>query len=623
MKQRVYIVLSILVLMAFVSVNAFAQEYNLGEVIVSATKTEAYQAEIGSSTTVITAEEIKKRGKVTVVELLRNVPGVSVTQQGELGGFTQLYLRGGAPGHTMIMIDGVEVKYLMEHDGGFFDFAHLTTNNIERIEIIRGPQSTLYGSSAMSGVINIITKKGEGKPKFSISSDAGSQNTFRELLGLSGSTEKINYSFSLSRVDSAGISSAAGGAEKDGCGITNASSCLGVKVFDDSELNLVLRYTDADIDLDDGADQDDPNSIAEKRMLSSKIQLDQPLTDWWKHKVFFSFLDTKRNYKDSADSIDTTEDSDSWYKGNIKKIDLQHDFFPFDFDTITCGFDYKEERGSSYYRSGTWISKIDRKSVDNKGYYLQNQLKLWEEFFTTVGVRIDDHELFGTESTYKISSAYFIPQTGVRFSANWGTGFRAPSVYQLYSSYGDPSIKPEKSESYDFGFEQSLFENKVSFGATYFHNEFKQMIGWDWVTWKYANIDKAKTSGIEIEASVNPMEKLTISANHTFLEAEDETTGLELTRRPKNKSNLDINYGLFDKGNINLGVTRVGHRWVDSDNTQKMKPYTKVDLAAAYDLTENFQIFGRIGNLFDKKAQEVYGYSTPEASFSAGVNASF
>ncbi len=626
MRKKILILMGMLILVA--TNNIWAEQgrsirkYDLGEVIVAATKIEQYQAEVGSSTTVITAQEIEKRGKMTVVELLRTVPGVSVTQQGGLGSFTQLYLRGGAPGHTMVMIDGVEVKYLMEHDGGFFDFAHLTADNIERIEIIRGPQSTLYGSSAMSGVINIITKKGMGRPKFNISSEAGSHNTFRESFGLSGGTEKIDYSFSVSQVDSDGISAAAGGAEDDGCEITNISGRLGFKVLDDSRLSLVLRYTDAESDIDDGANQDDPNYTIGKRMFASKIQFDQPLSNWWEHKLSFSFLDTERMYKDFPDDVDTGDNTHSWYNGDIKKFEWQHNFFPFDFDTIICGFDYKEERGfADGYHAGS--TRFDRKTVDNKGYYLQNQLKLWEKLFTTVGLRTDDHQLFGTETVYKVSNAYLIPETGTRFKANWGTGFRAPSLYQLYSSYGDPNMKAEKSESYDFGFEQSLFEDVASFGITYFHNDFKQMIAWDSDVSKYANIDKAETKGIEIETSVKPMEHLTISANHTFLDAENRATGLKLTRRPKNKTNLAVNYGFSDKGNIDLSITRVGHRWNNSANTRKMKPYTKVDISTTYDLTEAFQLFARIENLFNKKYQEVYGYATPGVCFYSGVKATF
>ena len=628
MRKKILVLMGALVLLMVNTIWAgeektTAAKYNLGEVVITATKTEQYQAEVGSSTTVITAEEIEERGKMTVVELLRTVPGVSVTQQGSLGSFTQLYLRGAAPGQTMVMIDGVEVKYLMEHDGGFFDFAHLTTENIERIEIVRGSQSTLYGSSAMGGVINIITKKGAGKPKFDLSFEGGSHKTFRELLGVSGGTEKIDYSLSASRVDSDGISSAAGGVEDDGCEINNFSSRLDFKMLDDSRLNLTLRYTDAEFDIDDGANQDDPNRTAEKEMFVSNLQFDQSLADWWKHKVSCSFLNTERKYKDPSDSVDTTEDSEDWYKGDIKKIEWQHDFFPFDFDTLTCGFDYKEERGSSYYRSGTWIEKIDRKSLDNRGYYLQNQLKLGERFFTTAGIRVDDYQLFGTENTYRFSSAYLIPETGTRLKANWGTGFRSPSVYQLYSSYGDLNLNPEESESYDFGFDQNLFDGTISFGATYFHNDFKQMIGWDWAAWKYANIDKAETKGVEIEASFQPAESLIITANHTFLETKDKTTGLELSRRPKNKTNLGINYRFLDKGNVNLGLTHVGKRWGNSANTLKIKSCLKVDLSASYELTDNVRIFGRVENLFDKKYQEVYGFATAGRSFYAGAKVTF
>ncbi len=628
MRKNVFILAGILVLNAS---SIQAQEsnvkpaYNLGEIIVTATKAEAYQAEVGNSTTVITAEEIKKRGKPAVGELLRTAPGVSVARSGGPGSFTVLRLRGGEPGYTMVMIDGVEVKYPMEHSGGFFDFAYLTADNIERIEIIRGPQNTLYGSSAMDGVINIITKKGEGKPKFNISLEGGSYNTFRELIGLSGGVEKIDYSFSASRIDSDGISSAAGGAENDGCEINNISGRLGFKAFDDSELSLILRYTDAQSDIDDGANDDDPNYTVEKKMFSSQIQLDQPLTGRWEHKISFSFLDTERNYKDSSDSVDTIEDEDSRYKGDIKKVDWQHNFFPSDSDTITCGFDYKEERGSSKHRSGELISNLARKSVENKGCYLQNQLKLKERLFATIGTRVDDHRLFGTENTYKVSSAYLIPETGTRLKVNWGTGFRSPSIYQLYSSYGDPDLNPEESKSYDFGFEQNLLGNKASLGITYFHNDFKNLIDYSFAASKYENIGKTKTEGIETEADFKPIKDFTISANYTHLDSEDKNTGLELLRRARNQAGLNLNWQFLEKGNFDLGITYVGKRkdYTPYPVRGTNKAYTKVDISASYEFAGGFRLFGRIDNLLDKKYQEVYGYAAPGASFYAGVKICF
>ncbi len=630
MKNKSLILTGILVFGMFCSIRAGKVQkpdvkYDLGEVVVTATRTELHQAEVGSCSTVITAKEIEDRGKMTVVELLRTVPGISVSQNSGLGSFTVLRLRGGEPGYTMVMIDGVEVKYSMEHSGGFFDFAHLTTDNIERIEVIRGPQSTLYGSSAMSGVINIITKKGEGRPKFNVSLEGGSNNTFKETLGLNGDTEKADYSLSVSRIDSDGISIAAEGDEDDGCAITSYSGSFGLKLYSDTVLKLVLRYTDAETDLDDGANDDDPNSTAEKKIFSSKIQFDQALTDWWEHKLFFSFSGSKRVYDDPADDIDITEDIDSWYKGDIKKIDWQHNLFLTDFDELTFGFDYKEGRGETYYRSGTYITEVEREIVSNKGYYIQNQLGLWQRFFTTLGIRTDDHQLFGAETTSRISFSYIIPQTGTRFKGNWGTGFRSPSIYQLYSSYGDPDLKAEKSESYDIGLEQSLFEDRVSFGVSYFHNDFRNLIDYSFASFKYENIGRAETRGVETEFGFKPAEELTVNINGTYLETKDNETGSELLNRPKMQVNLDINWRFLERFNSNLDISYVGESqqitaW---PAVGRNDPYTMVNIAASYDFAEYFQIFGKVGNLFNKEYQENYGYNKLGVSFFAGIKAAY
>jgi vitamin B12 transporter len=207
-------------------------KYYIGEVIVTATKTEQSQGEVGSSTTVITAEDLKKTGKKSVGEVLRDVPGVAVMQNGAFGGSTSVYLRGSKPGHTLVLIDGVEVNDPISTDRSF-DFAHFTTDNIERIEVVSGPQSTLYGSDAMGGVINIITKKGKGRPKFELSSEGGSHQTFRESIGFGGGTEKLNYSISALRLDSEGISKAIDGSEEDGYENTTISSKTGYRIFDD------------------------------------------------------------------------------------------------------------------------------------------------------------------------------------------------------------------------------------------------------------------------------------------------------------------------------------------------------------------------------------------------------
>jgi vitamin B12 transporter len=598
-----------------------AAGHELEKIIVTATKTEAYQAEVGSSSTVITSKDIRKTAKFTVKELLRDVPGVTVAQSGSFGGLTSIYLRGANPGYTLVLIDGIEVNDPIKSDSSF-DFAHLTTDNIERIEVVRGPQSTLYGSDAMGGVINIVTKKGKGKPKWEISSEGGSHNTFRESANLTGSTKTLNYSLSASRLDSEGISKARGGAEKDGYKNTAISSKIGYKISDSSQLILVTRFTDAKTDLDDGAYDDDPNNIAWWRNIAGKIAFEQAINSIWDHKFSFSYSQTQRKYKDEPDSVDTADNTHNWFKSDTEKFEWQHNVCPVDWDTITGGFEYGEERGFGDGRKAS--DRFDRKTVDSTGYYLQNQFKFWENLFITPGLRVDNHELFGTETTYKISTAYSIPRIGARLKANWGTAFKAPSLYQLYHpTYGDSNLKPDESKSYDFGFGQSLWEGRFSFGTTYFYNDFKNMIDYDTATSRYKNIGRAETKGIETELSFRLIKDLTTAINYTYLKTKDKNTGKKLTKRPENQVGLNLNWAFLRKWNLNLGASYVGHNWDNSANTRNVKPYVKVDLSTSYELSDNFQVFGRIENFFDRRYEEVRGYATPGRSFYMGGKVTF
>ncbi|MCM8831960.1 MAG: TonB-dependent receptor [Candidatus Omnitrophica bacterium] len=631
MKKKILFFFGILVVFIIGNVLADQKKYDLGKIIVTATKTLNYQAEVGSSTTVISEDEINRSGKKTVYEVLKGIAGVSVVQNSAFGGVTSIYLRGAKPAHALILVDGVEVNDPMSTDRSF-DFAHLTVDNIERIEIVRGPQSTLYGSDAIAGVINIITKKGEGKPTLSGYFEAGSHNTFKENLVLAGNLDKLDYSVSVSRLDTDGINKVASGSEDDGYKNTVISSKIGYKIFDNSELSLVTRFTDAKTSLDDGSYDDDPNYTGWWKDFSLKSTLSQSINSWWSQEVSFSYHNVRRKYLDEKDVFEPNDYENSWYKGNNKKIEWQHNFYPVDWDTIIFGFEYEEEAGSSYYYSesiwGPYESKFDRKKVNNKGWYLQNQLTLWEALFITGGFRLDNYKLFGTETTYKISTAYLISQTGTRLKANWGTGFKAPSLYQLYSNYGSPELKPDESKSYDFGFEQNLFDNKVSFGLTYFNNDFKNMIDWDSATSKYKNIGKAETKGWELETKFLPFDTFTIGANFTYTDTKDETTGSQLLRRPKREANFDINWKFLPKVNLNLGITYVGAR-ADIDYTSwpsqriTKKAYTLVGLATSYDVTENFQVFTRFENMFDKKYQDVHGYAMPRREFYGGIKIRF
>jgi vitamin B12 transporter len=616
------------------------KEEKTEEVVVTATRIETASREVGSSITVITNQQIEERQNTTVLEVLRTVPSLDVVQLGGPGGQTSVFIRGAKSEHTLVLIDGVEMNDPIT-PGRSYDFANLTTDNIESIEIIRGPQSTLYGSDAIGGVINIITKKGKGKPRGFVSAEGGSFNTFREKAGVSGGNQWANYSLGISRWDTNGISAANekdGNHEKDDYENTSISTRLGVTPTENSDADFVLRYINARADIDNygGVGGDDPNNTADLEQLFFRTQVRLSLfNDLWEQKLGFSLTDLDRDYHNDTDADHPSDLDRSSYYGKILKFDWQHNLYLHETNTLTLGIENEEEKGKSKYYSesawGPYTSNFKEKIAQTTGYYLQDQIKLWDSWFTTLGVRLDDHSRFGSETTYRITSAYLIQQTGTKLKGSFGTGFKAPTLYQLYSQYGNQNLDPEESTGWDIGVEQSLFDKKLILGATYFSNEFDELIefvGYESGTSKYINVAEAEARGVEVFASVCPIDDLTFLASYTYTDTEDKATGKDLLRRAKNKFGLDVNYRFIGKGNVNLGLVYVGKR-DDNDYSSwpakrvELDDYLLANLAASYDITRNIQIFGRAENLLDEDYEEVKGFGTPGISAYAGGKLSF
>jgi len=643
MKGLISILLSLTLFILF-PVSLFAQEKEviLEKVVVTATRVETPMEEIASSVTVISSKEIERKQKTTVLEVLKGLPGLDVVQNGGVGGATSIFLRGANSEHTLVMIDGVEVNDPIS-PGRSYDFAHLTVDNIERIEVIRGPQSTLYGSDAIGGVVNIITKKGEGKPKFFLSAEGGSFTTFREATGISGGNKWVNYSFALSRFDTEGISTASkkdGNYERDGYENTSLSAKLGFKPMDNLGIDFILRYMDAKTELDNfaGVGGDDPNYVQKSNQFLFKTQVGLSLFDQvWSQKLGLALNDHNRDIKNKKDSQHPFDYEKGRYDGQLLKFDWQHHLQLHKTNALMFGLEYEREEGKSkYYWESLWgpgQSIFPKKTANIKGYYIQDEIKLWDRLFATLGIRIDDHSRFGSETTYRVAPAYLIKETDTKIKGTFGTGFKAPTLYQLFAPatlwgpIGNKDLKPEKSKGWDFGVEQNFFKNRVTLGATYFRNDFKDLIQFDWGQ-GYINIAKAKTEGVELFASAKPIDDLTLRINYTYTDTEDKTTGEALIRRPKNKIGFDINYHFLNNGNVNLGVIYVGKRddldfSISPSRRVKLDQYTLVNLAVSYDITKNFQLFGRVENLLDKEYEEVKGFGTPGLSFFGGMKLSF
>lgn len=615
--------------------------YRMNEVVISATKTLSNSIELANSISVIDSVQISNSNSNNVFNVLKNETGISFTGQGGNGTLSNLYIRGANSSHTLVLIDGVEVN-LTNDPSGVYDFSALPIDNIDRIEILRGPQSTLYGSDALAGVINIITKKGSGSSKFSLLTEGGSYNSYKAQLGVNGSLQKLNYSIALSRTGSDGFSNASekyGNTEKDGYTFNNLSSIIGYNITENAEVNLYTRFTKSESDYDQfgGAFGDDPTYVFNQEEFfvrgEGKVK---SLNGMWDQKLGISFFRNVRKY-----SYDTSASnifySHSLYDGRKYKLDWQNDFQITESNLLTGGVDFEYEEMSSEYFSFNYVGLPDYASIfplrNSKTIsgYLQHQINIDKRFFASIGLRVDDHNQFGSQFTYRFAPAYLILETSTKIKATLGTGFKAPSLFYLYdSSYGNEKLNPEKSFGWDIGVEQFLSQDDFSIGVTYFNNKFSDMFGFDNVTFKTININKAETNGVEVFTKAIFFNSLIVKANYTYTKALDKSENTpsfdqKLLRRPENKIGLLIDYSFLQKAGINSEFIWVGSR-EDFDFSTftrvEMKNYLLVNFAAHYNLFNFLRLNVRIENLLDTDYEEVFGYGTAGLSFYGGIQLS-
>jgi vitamin B12 transporter len=594
-------------------------------VIISASRDEQSLQSTTSSATVITAKELEERQITTVGDALRSVVGVNVVRNGGPGGLTNVFLRGANSSQTMVMIDGVPVN---DPVVGGFDFADLTTDNIERIEIVRGPVSSLYGSDANGGVINIITKKGRGAPKATLSMEGGRYATTREAVSLSGQSGPADYSLSLSHERSEGFSRVAVGTEPDGYLNTTLSSKLGLSVLGDGRLELTGRYWLAQADLD-GFDPlsflpaDDPAAAQRTQGLVAAISLQKPLTDWWSQRLSVSVNTAQywNKYFDpfllvpayQATKFDTRE----------QRVDWQHDLAVGGWLHVTTGAEYEGVMGEN---SGD----PNRHTVDNVGLFAQSRIELPQGISQTTAVRYDVNNRYGNSFTYNIEAAYLFAPTQTRLRAGAGTAFHGPTIQDLYyPDFGNPNLQPETSETLEVGIEQSLWEKRVVFGVTQFRTNFDNLIQFvsDPVTCvaPYApfgvcpvNAAKARAEGQEVTLTLQPIKQVLLSSNYTHLTAKDLSTPGHpvLIRRPRDKAHFGLTVTPIPPVVLTAEIDFVGRR---ADGGGTVGSYWLARATGSYTVIKWMQVYGRIENPTNKVYQETLGYGTAGLSLFGGI----
>jgi vitamin B12 transporter len=598
----------------------------LQTIVITATRIPTPELDVASSLTVVTAQEIAARQERTFAEVLKDIPGLNVVQQGGPGAETSVFVRGTNSNHTKVLVDGIDVSDPSNANAAF-DFGQLLTQDIERVEVLRGPQSGLYGSDAIGGVINVITKTGSGAMKLSASVEGGTFDSFNQTAGVSGSQNAFHYSANVAHLHSGAtpvtpldLLAAAERRNDDYYDNFTVSTKLGFDLTPDSDLDLVARYTNTHLRYtgedfstfpalpaaqQSASNTDQYYARATGHLISLDGALNQTLG------VAFTRNQTATLQPQLPESLNTGERVKVDWQGAVRVSKAQ---------TVLLGLEDARDEISAPISASTRIAAA----------YAELQSQLGDHWFSALNARYDDNNRFGSKVTYRIAPVWVSSASGTKLKASLGTGFKAPTLSELFQDFppfffANPNLKPESSVGYDLGIEQGFGGDTLRVGVTYFYNRIRDLITTDLTGTTYANVGRASTDGVESFVAYQPMKQLTLRLDYTYTEATDDVLHEELLRRPKHKGNLNATWQATHALLLNAGVLTVG-KWVDGNRDFSVPRldapgYTTVNLAASFDLSQQFAVFGRIENLFDRHYENPVGFLHPGIAVFAGIRA--
>src|SRR6266566_2545094 len=468
------------------------------QVVVSATRVDIPLDQSPASVSVISSEDLEQKQIERVSNALREVPGLSVVQTGTAGQLTSVFTRGLRSEHTQVLLDGIPINQGLQ---GAFNFADFTTDDIGRIEVVRGPQSTLYGPRALAGVIQIFTKQGEGPPGITLSAEGGSYDTFREWAESDGKIDNFDYSIGASRLDTDNAR------PNNNYRNTAAVADIGWSPNEQLRIGSLFTYSLSDIGL--------PNTIFDPRPIDNFLterwligpHIDWKAADWWEHKLIFDY-DHERQLNDP---------NQDGFLGPTRalfertQVDYQNDLRPTSWLTLTSGFFYSRVNAGQERPFVIFGPTFVSDHTEEIAGFAQATLTPIENLIFVAGGRFDHFNQFGGVWTYRVAGSYKIEKTNTTLHSSVATGFSPPSSQDKI--FGNNfSLKPEKDFGWDAGIEQRFLENRVTVGASYFHNDLSNVIGFNGL-FKTLNLGAARTQGIETELRAQPIADLVLTAS--------------------------------------------------------------------------------------------------------------
>ncbi|GAB5467169.1 MAG: TonB-dependent receptor [Rhodospirillales bacterium] len=620
----------------------------LDPLVVTATGFAVPENELGNSVSVVTRQEIEEQHFRTLPDALRTLPGLAVVQSGPQGTQTSVFTRGGAAGQTLILLNGRPIGDPSTPNGQI-DLANIPLANVEQIEVVRGPGASIYGSQAQAGVINIITRTGEGPARVTGQAEFGTQNTFNQTANVNGSTAGIGYDVTFNALRFGGFNvtpaefrNVGRDSENDGFREYNGSVGLNADLTDNISGDIYFGIVDSRVDLD--TVPDDPN--AEQKVtnifVNSGLQ-GSFLDDRWLPSLSFGFADYQRRTTDDADATSATI-VDTKQSGSRIDLEVRNDFIVDSNNTLTLGgtYQYEDFEQTGFSNFGGFVIDDDSDASRNQGsIFGQHRFGYDERFFLTSNIRGNIVEDTENALTFSVTPLVYVPETGTTLHGSVGTGFKAPSLFELFGSTqtnfgtgftGNPDLDPERNFSWEIGLRQDLFDRRFAVGATYFNNSFKDAIvtvfdsSFNSTTVNNQDLD---AQGVEAFVEVNPFERLFLKVDYTYtdtnLKDDNPDTPSQALRRPKHQVNATAAYDVTDYLQLTGSLLYVGGRqdigllggFVNPD------PYTVVNLAANVSLLENVEVYVQGNNVTNEEYQPAVGFAGPGAQAIFGIRASF
>ena len=613
--------------------------------------TDGVQADrLGSSVTVITAQDFIDRQVRVVSDVLRDIPGVAVGRNGAVGNQTQVRVRGTEGNHVLTMIDGIKAS---DPFFGEFDFATLLADDVARVEVLRGQQSAIYGSDAIGGVINYITPTGRQSPGASLRAEVGAMGTHDGSARIGGYKEGLDYVLSSGLRSTDGYVVAPGGKRNIGSDLGSLAAKLAYEAMPNLRLRAVARYTSTRADTNGqsfsppGYATDSPGSTTEAASAYGFLGADYDLLDGrWTHSL-------------SVQGVDATRDNQSNFAltGGDKGTRLKASYATtvrIDSggvtQTLTGAYDYERETYQNTNPPGPFNADTTKRAVRDDGLVGEYNLSAGESGGVGAAVRYDKNDLFRNATTWRLQGYYRVSQS-LRLRAAAGSGIKNPSQTELFGYnaaafpfVGNPNLKPEKSEGWETGADLTLAENRVRLGATYFDSVLMDEIYTDFAaavslctraafpvpfscSTARNRASKSTQKGVELSAGVRLSDAVSLDAAYTHLEARENH--VQEIRRPPNLASANLTWHApADRGSATLTL-RYNGDMNDTDfsafpaRTVTLPAFTLVNLAGAWKLTEHAEVFARAENLTDANYREVYGYNAVGRAVYAGVRTKF